>query len=118
MAQPLGGTTGNRSAFGAADVTAIRLLDTDYTNGDARRLVIVSLICIPSVTGQAMAGYRSVLGGQALLLPSVIGVGLGVVLTGRFMMVFPIDPGGVYRVTTNAGAGGSVTVQQWLEVDL
>ncbi len=117
MAVPLGNVSDRRTNYSATDQTINRALDTDYVNGPFRRLVIVSVICAAAAGGQAMAGYRTVLGGSTFLSESVAGLAAGVLLTARQVFVFPVDPGGTYRVTSNVGAGASLTLQQWIEVD-
>ncbi len=101
-----------------ADVTASRVLGTTYTNGSGRRRwCFVSVVCTAAVGGQAQAGWASVVNGQAVTMPAIAGFALGLVVGGRFLLVIPVDPGGTYSVTTSIGAGGAVSLQQWLEVD-
>lgn len=115
---PVGTTTDATAAFSGGDVTADRLANTVYTNGKRRRLCLVSIICSSKTDSRAMAGYTASLGGIRLLLPEVVGLAVGLNAEARFMLTFPVDPKGDYSVTTAAELSGSVTIQQWLEIDL
>jgi hypothetical protein len=82
-----------------------------------RRWCLVSIACVAAVAGQAMAGFTSTAGGVSCSMPAIAGFAAGVVITGRFLLVIPVDPGATYQLTTSVSGTGTVTIQQWMEVD-
>lgn len=108
---------GDHNFAGGWDRTASRALNTNYTNGVYRRWVFVSLVCTGTATGQAFAGCVSVAGGWSWSSPGAVGMPSGIAGTGRFQLVFCVDPGQQYQVTSSITGTGTVTIQQWIEVD-
>jgi len=108
---------GDNNFAAAVDVTGSRSLNSPVTNGSRRRMVYVSLVCAAAVAGQALAGFSTAAGGTSWSMPTIAGFPSGVIVTGRFQLVIPVDPGGSYQVTTSVSGTGTVTVQQWMEVD-
>lgn len=108
---------GDRNWAAALDQTANRSLNSNVTNGGRRRWVLVSLVCVAAVAGQALAGFTTTAGGSSWSMPAIAGFPSGVVIVGRFQLVVPVDPGATYQVTSSVSGTGTVTVQQWMEVD-
>jgi hypothetical protein len=99
-------------------VTTKRALNTVYTNGSRRRLVIVSvylqtsssidyaIATFQSPAKDVITGYQS----QARLEGVV-----GKIMVPVWGVVNPME---TYRVLANASPRGSVTIAYWTEVDL
>ncbi len=108
---------GDANFAAAIDQTGNRSLNSNFTNGGRRRMVYVSVICTAAVAGQAFAGFTTNAGGSSWSMPTIAGFPAGIIVIGRYQMVIPVDPGGVYSVTSSVTGTGTVTVQQWMEVD-
>src|SRR5258706_10152943 len=97
-----------------ADQTANRALDTIYSNlGGYTRMCMVGVQCAALVAAEAMAGYQHV-----ITVDRIVGFPAGVQITANFMMTFVVPAGAPYRVNSFVGAGGAVSINKWIEVDL
>ncbi len=108
---------GDNAYAAVVDQTANRSLNSNFTNGPRRRVLYVSLICTAAVAGQALAGFSTNAGGSSWSMANCTGLPSGLAVVGRFYLVVPVDPNGVYQVTSSVSGTGTVTVQQWMEVD-
>lgn len=99
------------------DQTANRAITTQYTNGIYRRFVYATVTCTATVGSKAFAGFSTVVGGTTLTATDAVGLPAGVAEAANYQVCFPIDPGANYKITSDVGAGATVTLVQWLEVD-
>jgi len=96
------------------DLTGTRLLDTPYVNDSgATRMCMIGVQCAATAADEAMAGFQHV-----VTVARLVGFPAGIIVTGNFAMTFVVPLGASYQVNTYKGAGGAVTLQRWIEVDL
>lgn len=100
------------------DVSSSRAVDTTYQNANYALMVMATFKCIVTVAGgnsyvQAKSDSSSP---PTTVASGKVGIETGLLNENNtFQLVFIVNPGAYYKVTT-AVTNGSVTLEQWMEI--